>query len=74
MQGKLKGPSISAVNDHLDHCIQAALSEHYRVDRADVQSKVAYFALALATEGFEGQDTTGTQMGQFRGQWRGGGF
>jgi hypothetical protein len=58
----------------LDHCIEAALKEHYCVEDPDVVSGIEYFALALATSGFVGENTTGTQIGNFRGEWRGGGF
>jgi hypothetical protein len=71
--GLNKGPVQNAMG-HRDNCIDAALKEHYRVDHERVVSGIEYFALALATDGFEGEDTRGTQIGNFRGEWRGGGF
>lgn len=71
--GRHKGPVQTAVG-YLGDCINAALKEHYRLSNDKVKSSLGYFALALATAGFDGEDTTGTQMGQFLGEWRGGGF
>jgi hypothetical protein len=71
--GLHKGPVQNAIAE-LNHCIEAAIKEHYRADDEKVVSGIEYFALALATEGFEGGDTRGTQIGNFRGEWRGGGF
>jgi hypothetical protein len=71
--GLNKGP-VQNAREYLDDCIEAALKEHYRVDHHKVVEGIEYFALALATDGFEGRDTNGTQIGNFRGEWRGGGF
>lgn len=51
-----------------------AIREQYRLDLRTVQKAMAYFLLAVATEGLVETDTTGTQMKNFLGQWRGGGF
>jgi len=74
VQGRLKGPFQEANSTYLDKCIQAALAEDYKIDNPSVQSKIGYLALSLATDGWSGKDTTGTQMGNFLGHWRGGGF
>jgi len=54
-------------------CVMA-VREQYRLDLPTVQKAMANFLLAVASEGFVETDTTGTQMGNFLGQWSGGGF
>lgn len=73
VNGGLKGPAQNARNE-IDTWAAVAIRAHYRLDDAQVQRKFAFFLLAVVTEGFDGLDTTGTQMGNFVGQWRGGGF
>jgi hypothetical protein len=51
-----------------------AIREQYRLDLPTVQKAMACFLLAVATEGFVETDNAGTQMENFLGQWRGGGF
>lgn len=73
VNGGLKGPAQNA-RAIIDDYLPIALQEDYRLDDADVVRRFAYFLLAVATEGFDNEDTTGTQMGNFKGSWRGGGF
>lgn len=73
VNGGLKGPAQNARNE-IDTYGALAIRAHYRLSDPEVQRKFAYFLLAVVTAGFEGLDTTGTQMGTFLGSWRGGGF
>lgn len=73
VNGSLKGPAQNARNE-IDTYGALAIRAHYRLSDPEVQRKFAYFLLAVVTAGFEGLDTTGTQMGNFLGSWRGGGF
>jgi len=73
VNGALKGPAQNA-RAEIDQYVRLAIREQYKLDDVNVQKAMAYFLLAVATEGFVETDTTGTQMGNFLGQWRGGGF
>lgn len=68
-----KGPVDNAHNI-LDTFARRALVAGYPMGNREVQTAFMYFLMAYVTEGFEGKDTTGTQMGNFQGHWRGGGF
>ena len=69
----IKGPVLNAFND-LDNFAKRAQTAGYFLRDKDVQEKFANFLMLYVTEGMIGKDTTGTQMGNFPGQWRGGGF
>lgn len=73
VQGSLKGPAQNA-RAELNQYVRLAIREQYRLDVPAVQKAMADFLLAVATEGFVDGDTTGTQMGNYLGNWRGGGF
>lgn len=73
VQGGLKGPAQNA-KGMLTEYVKLAIREQYRLDVPAVQTAMGHFLLAVATEGFVETDTTGTQMGNFLGSWRGGGF
>jgi len=51
-----------------------AIDRGYPVHDAKVRKCLARFVMAVRTDGFSDEDTTGTQMGNFQGDWRGGGF
>lgn len=71
--GLNKGPSQSALGE-LDKMARRAEAAGYPLEDENVQEAFLGFLMTLVTEGFENQDTTGTQMGNYRGDWRGGGF
>jgi len=71
--GSTLGPAIEA-RSHFDFYFDHAVAEDYRFDDPEVKRHFAHLLLAVATKGFKGKDTTGTQMGNFQGHWRGGGF
>lgn len=74
VQGGLKGPSQNARNE-INTWAPRAIQLNYRLNDATVQQAFASFLLAVVTDGFMGENTTGTQIGNFtHGQWRGGGF
>lgn len=54
--------------------LEKAIDCGYPVYDAEVRELLCSVILMERTEGYEGQDTTGTQMGNFQGAWRGGGF
>ena len=68
-----KGPVQNAFNE-LDYFAKRAQTAGYFLRDKDVQEKFADFLMLYVTEGMTGADTTGTQMGNFQGTWRGGGF
>ena len=53
---------------------EKAIDCGYPVHDANVRKCLARFVMAMRTDGFSDEDTTGTQMGNFQGDWRGGGF
>lgn len=71
--GRNLGPAQNA-RAELDTYYRYALDARYNFNDDEVCSRFGYFLLAVVTEGFEGLDNTGTQMGGFQGSWRGGGF
>jgi hypothetical protein len=71
--GKRLGPCENAVAQ-LDRLAKLALDAQYPLDSALVQNAFLEFLMLYVTEGFEAKDTTGTQMGNFLEEWRGGGF
>jgi len=73
VQGGTKGPAQD-VRSVVDNYLKLAIDEKYNFANADVRQKFAYFLLAVVTEGFVGKDTGGTTVGNFKGEWRGGGF
>ncbi|WP_428669425.1 hypothetical protein [Roseibium sp.] len=54
--------------------LKKAVECRYPVHDAKIRELLCDVILMIRTEGFTGEDTTGTQMGNFQGQWRGGGF
>jgi len=71
--GRNKGPVQNAFN-HLDTEMVRAIEIGYPLDDAMVRTSFCNYLLALVTEGYENLDTTGTQIGNYKGEWRGGGF
>jgi hypothetical protein len=71
--GAAKGPVVNAKSEFSTY-FQKAVDCGYDFSNAAIISSFAQFLLAVATEGFTGADTTGTQMGNFQGKWPGGGF
>lgn len=71
--GRNLGPAQNARRE-LDAYYGGALAERYNFGSREVCEAFGYFLLAVVTEGFEDSDTTGTQMGNYQGSWRGGGF
>ncbi|MBS7810552.1 hypothetical protein [Roseococcus pinisoli] len=69
-----KGPVDTARNLTTPDFILLVLSCGYNLNEFSILKKVANFIMTLATVDFEGRNTTGTQMGNFQGSWRGGGF
>jgi len=70
--GKLKGPSQNAMSE-FGYLAQRAQRAGYRLEIENVQDKFLAFLMAYVTEGFVELDTTGTQIGNYQGSWRGGG-
>lgn len=68
-----KGPTENALSE-LDLFATRAQRASYPLHSPQLQTAFVNFLMAYVTEGFTGKDTTGTQMGNFRGEWRGGGF
>ncbi|MCB1764512.1 MAG: hypothetical protein KDJ22_00415 [Candidatus Competibacteraceae bacterium] len=68
-----KGPTENAFNA-LGSLATRAQSAGYPLHSPQLQEAFVNFLMAYVTEGFVGKDTTGTQMGNFQGKWRGGGF
>ncbi|MEO9527275.1 hypothetical protein [Roseibium sp.] len=66
-------PTSDAVRS-LDRWLGDAIDCGYPVYDADVRKLLCGVILMERTEGYVNEDTTGTQMGNFRGEWRGGGF
>ncbi|HLD66635.1 MAG TPA: hypothetical protein VJA19_11360 [Pseudomonas sp.] len=71
--GRNFGPIQNAFAE-LDTFSKRAMKAGYPLASEKLQKALMYFLLAYVTEGFEGGDTTGTQMGNFAGKWHGGGF
>ena len=71
--GATKGPVINARSE-VEKNLKMAIDLGYRVGEKEVQEALRSFCMALATEGFENKDTTGTQIGQYKGEWPGGGI
>lgn len=71
--GRHKGPVQNAVRE-IPRFAKRASSAGYPLEDEEVQKEFADFVLSYVTNGMQGEDTTGTQMGNFRGGWRGGGF
>jgi hypothetical protein len=71
--GPNKGPVQSALQE-LDAEMRRAIYLGYPLDNAIVRTDFCNYLLELVTTGYEGLDTTGTQMGNYKGEWRGGGF
>lgn len=68
-----KGPSQNALAQ-LDGLAQRAQAAGYPLGKTDVQDAFLGVLMSYVTDGFKGEDTTGTQMGNYQGSWRGGGF
>ncbi|KUZ64907.1 hypothetical protein WI36_13725 [Burkholderia ubonensis] len=73
VNGMLKGP-VQEIPNRIDHYLDLAIREQYNFANEAVKLQFAYFMLSIVTDGFVGQETGGTTMGNFRGEWRGGGF
>ena len=71
--GSAKGPVINAMDEFTTYFTKV-VNFGYDLSVQAVREQFAYFLLAVATQGFAGEDATGTQMGNFQGTWRGGGF
>ena len=71
--GKNLGPAQNARAEFSTY-YEHAIKEGYNFGSPEVCEAFGYFLLAVATEGFEEKDTTGTQRGNYQGSWRGGGF
>lgn len=72
-QGSLKGPAMSARQEAATY-VDRAIRQGYKIDQVEIRKELANFLLMLVTEGFKDKDTTGTTVGNFKGDWRGGGF
>jgi hypothetical protein len=68
-----KGPTENAFSE-LDSFATRAQRAGYPLHSRQLQEAFVNFLMAYVTEGFVGKDTTGTQMGNFKGKWHGGGF
>lgn len=68
--GRNKGPSQNALAQ-LDGLAQRAQAAGYPLGNADVQDAFLGVLMSYVTDGFKGEDTTGTQMGNYKGNWRG---
>lgn len=68
-----KGPTENAFQE-LAWLAARAQKAGYPLHKPKLQKAFMYFLMSYVTVGFEGQDTTGTQIGNFQGDWRGGGF
>lgn len=68
-----KGPTENAFNALHSQAIRAGAAG-YPLNSRNLQKEFANFLMIYVTEGFVGEDTTGTQMGNFKGGWSGGGF
>jgi len=66
-------PTDDAIGE-VPRWLDKAISCGYAVHDVNVQNALVGVVLAVRTAGFIGEDTTGTQMGNFQGKWRGGGF
>lgn len=62
--------AVRAVDTWLSNAIQC----DYPVYDAEIQKLLCSVILSHRTDGYTDTDTTGTQMGNFQGEWRGGGF
>ncbi|MEW6345964.1 MAG: hypothetical protein AB1704_35430 [Pseudomonadota bacterium] len=71
--GGIKGPAQD-VRSVVNYYLNLAIGEQYDFAKDGVRQSFAYFLLAVVTEGFVGKDTGGTTVGNFKGEWRGGGF
>ena len=71
--GSNKGP-VQSARQYISECLKGAVIERYKLSDPRVIKGIAELALAFATSGWEGKDTTGTTMGNFKGSWPGGGF
>ncbi|WP_269581023.1 hypothetical protein [Roseibium sp. Sym1] len=58
----------------VDTWLRKAIDHGYPVYDAQIRELLCSFILHMRTDGYADEDTTGTQMGEFRGEWRGGGF
>lgn len=54
--------------------LSRAIDCDYPVHDSEIRELLCSVILMERTEGYTDADTTGTQMGNFRGAWRGGGF
>ena len=68
-----KGPTENAFNELKDLATRAHTAG-YPLKNTQLQDAFVNFLMSYVTEGFVGVDTTGTQMGNFKGKWHGGGF
>ncbi|BCH27384.1 hypothetical protein MesoLjLc_72710 [Mesorhizobium sp. L-8-10] len=71
--GRLKGPVQNAFGE-IPRFAKRASSAGYPLEDEEVQKEFAGFVMSYVTDGMQGEDTTGTQIGNFRGKWPGGGF
>ncbi|SDE47028.1 hypothetical protein SAMN05421538_1073 [Paracoccus isoporae] len=71
--GLAKGPCQNALAEFSTMVVEVR-DCGYNLADFTVQQRFFQFLLAYVTSGFKEKDTNGTQMGQYRGDWRGGGF
>jgi hypothetical protein len=71
--GSKKGPVINA-REEVENCIKLAIELRYPVNHKVVTKQLGWFLLSLVTDGFDDEDINGTQIGNYLGLWRGGGF
>jgi len=68
--GTLKGPVGSALQDCDSYAVRAQ-SAGYPLHNSKVQEAFAEFLMSLHTSGFAGEDTNGTTIGNYKGDWGG---
>lgn len=60
--------------DAVESWLSDAIECDYPVYDAELRDLLCHVIVMDRTEGYTDADTTGTQMGSYRGEWRGGGF
>jgi hypothetical protein len=73
VHGRRVGPARNA-REQVGDCVKLAIKLRYPINHQVITKQLAWFLLALVTEGFDDEDINGTQMGSYLGTWRGGGF
>lgn len=58
----------------IDRWLLKAIEIDYPVYDTKIRELLCSVILSHRTDGYTDEDTTGTQMGNFQGEWRGGGF